>query len=82
MQIPVQGLGTREIVLSTGIICAALRGGTIRPWLAGSIAGELTDVVATVARRDQLPEGAAVATALVGGSSALLSALLLAAADR
>lgn len=82
VQVPLQGLGTREIVLSAGIICAALRGGALRPWLVGSIAGDLTDVTATVVGRDQLPEGSALATAAVGGGSALLSLLLFAAADR
>jgi hypothetical protein len=81
-QVPLQGLGTREIVLHTGVIWAALRGGPLRPWLAGSIAGDLTDIAATVARRDQLPAGSASATAAVGGGSAVLSGLLLAAVDR
>ena len=80
-QIPVQGLGMREVVLHLGIIAVALRGGPLRPWLAGSIAGDLSDVAATVARRGGLPDESARATALVGGGSALLTAALLAAVD-
>ncbi|MEA2211819.1 MAG: hypothetical protein QOF83_1767 [Solirubrobacteraceae bacterium] len=81
-QVPLQGLGTREMVLHTGVIWAALRGTALRPWLAGSIAGDLTDIAATVARRDGLPDGSAAATAAVGGGSAVLTGLLLAAVDR
>jgi hypothetical protein len=81
-QVPLQGLGMREIVLHTGVLWAALRDAPLRPWLVGSIAGDLTDITATVARRGELPSGSAGATAAVGGGSALLSGLLLAAVDR
>jgi hypothetical protein len=81
-QIPLQGLGTREIVLHCGAIIAACRDSALRPWLAASIAGDLTDVAATVARRGELPDGSARATVLVGGGSALISALLAAAVER
>jgi hypothetical protein len=80
-QVPLQGLGTREIVLHCGALAAAWQGAPLRPWLIGSIAGDLTDVIATVARREQLPEGAARATALVAGGSALLSGVLAAAVE-
>lgn len=80
-QVPMRGLGTREIVLHGGAILAAVRGAPLRPWLAGSIAGDLSDVLATFAGRDELPEGAATATLVVGGSSALLSAALAAVVE-
>jgi hypothetical protein len=80
-QVPLQALGMREAALHTGAAWTALRGGALRPWLAGSIAGDLTDIVTTIARRGQLPQGAAMATAVVGGSSALLTALLYASVD-
>jgi hypothetical protein len=80
-QIPLQGLGAREVVMHTGIAIAAARGTALRPWLLGSIAGDLTDVAATLAQRSELPQGAALATALVGGGSALLSGLLALAVD-
>ncbi len=80
-QIPVQGLGAREVVMHTGIAIAARRGHALRPWLLGSIAGDLTDIGTTLARRTELPEGAALATALVGGGSAVMSGLLALAVD-
>jgi len=80
-QIPLQGLGAREIVLHAGALAAACQGSPLRPWLAASIAGDLTDVTATVLRRQQLPPGAARATLLVGGGSAVISALLAIAVD-
>ena len=46
----------------------------MRPWFAASIAGDLTDIASTIAGRDELPDGAATATAVVAGASALLSA--------
>jgi hypothetical protein len=80
-QVPLQALGMREIVLHTGALAALVRGAALRPWLAGSIAGDMTDVIATVARRRMLPAGAARATLLVGGGSAALSAALAAAVE-
>jgi hypothetical protein len=80
-QIPLQALGMREIVLHTGAMAAAVRGRALGPWLAGSIAGDLTDVVATMLRRSTLPDGAARATLLVGGGSAAVSAALAAALE-
>lgn len=75
-QVPLQALGAREVVLPCGALIAASRGGSLRPWLAGSVAGDLADVAVTLARREQLPAGAARATVLVGGGSALISAAL------
>jgi hypothetical protein len=59
--------------LHAGAILAAVRGAPLRPWLVGSIVGDLSDLAATVAGRDELPKGSAIATLVVGGSSALLS---------
>ncbi|MGI8429872.1 MAG: hypothetical protein ACR2OB_11345 [Solirubrobacteraceae bacterium] len=81
-QVPLRGLGAREVVLHLGGLTAALTGAPLRPWLAGSIAGDLTDVAATLAGRDQLPEGSALATALLAGGSALLSAVLAISVER
>lgn len=73
-QVALRGLGIREGLLHTGALIAALQGGPVRPWLAASIGGDLTDIAATVAGRRGLPEGAAPATVAVAGGSALLSA--------
>jgi hypothetical protein len=80
-QVPLQALGAREIVLHVGALLAAVRGGPLRPWLAGSIAGDLSDLAATLAGRDELPKGAPTATVIVGGSSALISAALAVAVE-
>jgi hypothetical protein len=80
-QVPLRALGAREIILHAGAIIAALRGAPLRPWLAGSIVGDLSDLAATVAGRDQLPKGSSTATLVVGGSSALLSAAVAVAIE-
>jgi hypothetical protein len=80
-QVPLRALGAREIVLHAGAILAAVRGAPLRPWLAGSIVGDLSDLAATVTGRDELPRGSATATAVVGGSSALLSAAVAVAVE-
>jgi hypothetical protein len=81
-QIPLRGLGAREVLLHAGGLAAAVGGGAVRPWLAASVAGDLTDIAATVAGRDALPDGAARAAAVVAGTSALLSVAVAAAVDR
>ncbi len=80
-QVPLRGLGAREIILHTGAILAAVRGAPLRPWLAGSIVGDLSDLAATVAGRNELPKGSATATLVVGGSSAVLSAAVAVAVE-
>ena len=77
-QVPLRALGMREALLHAGGLAAALRGGDVRPWLAASIAGDLTDIAATVAARAGLPPGAAPATAVVAGGAALVSAVVAA----
>jgi hypothetical protein len=80
-QVPLRGLGTREIVLHAGALAAALNDSPLRPWLLASVAGDLTDVFATVNGRRELPDGSATATVLVGGGSAVISAVLAAAVE-
>ena len=79
-QIPLRALGMRELVLHIGAFAAARRGAPIRPWLVGSLAGDLTDIAATIAGRGDLPSGAAGLTVLAGGSTALAGAALAVAA--
>ncbi len=81
-QVPLRGLGTREVVLHAGALAAALGGAPLRPWLLASITGDLTDVAATVAGRRQLPAGSAKATVAVGGGSALITGALAIAVKR
>jgi hypothetical protein len=81
-QVPLRGVGAREIVVHGAAIAAALRGLPLRPFLAASIAGDVADIVATLAGRRGLPDGAAPATLAVAGGSALLTAGLAAATER
>ena len=81
-QVPLRGMGAREIVVHGAAIAAVLNGLPVRPFLAASAAGDLADILATVAGRDGLPKGAAPATLAVAGGSALLTAALAAAVDR
>ena len=79
--VALRALGAREIVLHAGAAAAALSGGDARPWLAGSIAGDLSDITATLVSRSGLPSGAAVKTLAVAGGSAAITAAVLAALD-
>jgi hypothetical protein len=81
-QIALRGLGAREIALHAAALTVALRGGPLRPWLAASLAGDLSDAGATFAGRAALPAGAAAKTAAVAGGSAVLTAALAAVVDR
>ncbi len=81
-QVPLRGLGAREIVIHGAAIAVALRGEPVRPFLAASAAGDVADIVATLAGRRGLPDGAAPATVAVAGGSALLTAALAAAVER
>lgn len=81
VQVPLRGLGAREAVLHAGALVALRNRAALRPWLAASIAGDLTDVIATAVGRRRLPAGSPLATLAVGGGSALVSLLLAGAVD-
>lgn len=78
-QVPLRALGMREVVLHAGGLVALSRGAPLRPWLLGSVAGDLTDVTSTWVARSGLPKGAPAATVLVGGGAAILSLVMAAA---
>jgi hypothetical protein len=80
-QVPLRALGVRETILHGGAIAAALGDRPVRPWLAASIAGDLSDIASTVVGRGGLPAEAPVATAVVAGASAALSAAVAVAVD-
>ena len=80
-EVAARALGAREAILHAGALAAALGGRDVRPWLAASIAGDLTDIAATFAARDGLPDGSPGATAAVAGGSALVSGVLAGLAD-
>lgn len=77
-----RGLGAREVGLHGLALAGLLRGLPVRPLLAASIAGDLSDVASTAISRDGLPEGSAVATAAVAGGSALLTAAIAVMIDQ
>ncbi len=81
VQVPVRGLGAREVILHAAALTAAVNGRPLRPWLAASIAGDLTDIAATVIARHELPSGVARKTLAAAGGSALASAALAATLD-
>jgi hypothetical protein len=81
-QVPLRGMGAREIVVHGAAIAAVLRNQPVRPFLSASVAGDLADIAATVLGRRGLPGGAVPKTLAVAGGSALLSAGLAAALDR
>jgi hypothetical protein len=75
-QILARALGAREILLHAGALARATRGEPVRPWLAASIAGDLTDLASTVTASARVPAGSPRLTAAVAGGSALISGLL------
>ena len=80
--VAVRGLGAREVALHGAAIVAAVRGLPLRPWLALSIGGDVSDIAATAAGRRGIPEKAPLATAAVAGASAAISAAVAVAVDR
>jgi|GEM_PF-2630370 len=82
VQVPLRGLGAREILVHSVALAAALRGTPLRWFFVVSVVGDLSDIVATVVGRDELPDGAATATVVVAGASALLTAGVAVLAER
>jgi hypothetical protein len=81
-KVALRALGAREVAIHVLALSAAVHDESLRPWLGASIAGDLSDIAATLAGRSGLPRGAAPATAAVAGVSAALSAAVLVAAER
>jgi hypothetical protein len=80
-QVPVRGVGAREIALHGAAIVAAATGAPVRPWLAASFAGDLADIASTAAAGRALPARAVAKTAAAAGASAALTAGVAAAVD-
>lgn len=80
-KVVVRALGAREVALHALALAAALRGCPLRPYLLASMAGDLSDVAATLAARQGLPRGSPLLTAVVGGGAAALTAAVLAGLD-
>jgi hypothetical protein len=75
-QVPLRALGMRELLIHGGALAAIGRGAPAKPFLYASIAGDLSDIAATLAAHRELPHDAPPATALVAGASAALSAVV------
>ena len=80
--VALRALGVRDAVLQAGTLAAALRGEPVRPWLLASIAGDVTDVVATAGASGAVPDDAPMKTLAVAGASAAVSGVLVAALER
>jgi hypothetical protein len=80
--VAVRGLAAREIAVHVAAMVDGLRGAPLRPWLALSIAGDLSDIAATAAGRDGVPDKAPAKTLAVAGGSAAISAALALLVDR
>jgi hypothetical protein len=68
-----RALGARDLVLGAGALWAMRRRPeSARPWFAAHAVADATDLVATVAARDKLPEtGYRFALAMAGASTAI-----------
>jgi hypothetical protein len=64
-------VGARDIALGAGVLSALANGGA-RPWLVGSAAADLTDLVATLRSARSLPASSvALLVTIAGGSAAV-----------
>jgi hypothetical protein len=79
-QIPIRGLGARDVAVGGGIVAAALGGGDLRPWLLGCVVADLVDVGAILAAGDAVPARARAGTLAIAGSSAVAFGALTVAA--
>jgi hypothetical protein len=76
-QVPLRGLGVREVTLHGAAIVALIRGEPMRPWFLASVIGDLSDIAATVVARNDVPPRAVLLTALTGGGAAALTIAVL-----
>lgn len=70
------GLGARDIALGAGVL-SGIAGGTAKPWLLGSAAADLADLVSTLRHAGSLPKTSVIGTIAVAGGSAALGAWLV-----
>ena len=82
-QVAVRGIGARDLALAGGTVAAALGNGPPLPWLAASVACDLSDIAVTLAAdSSELPERSRPGTIALAGFSALAGAALAVAAKR
>jgi hypothetical protein len=76
VRVAIRGLAARDGALSAGMAEAAVRGRPLLPWLLGSLAGDVTDLTATLLAGDAVPERSRRGTVALAGGSALVAAAL------
>jgi hypothetical protein len=74
------GLGARDLALGGGALAALANGGA-RPWIIGSTAGDIGDLVATLRHRRDLPSASVAMIAVLAGGAAATGAWLSAQDD-
>jgi len=79
--VPLRGVGGRELALHATGAAAIVRSAPARTWLLASLSGDLTDIASSIVQRRQLPQGGLRACLLTGGGSALTTLVLLAVSD-
>lgn len=83
VKIVIRGLGARDVALSAGMLATLGDPERLTPWLAVTIASDLTDLFATLAvPAESLPDNARWGTVALAGSAAATGAALLLAARR
>lgn len=75
-------VGARDLIMGAGALTALGAGGdAAKPWLAGGVAADLLDLVATLRNAGDLPAGAVAGIATVAGAAAAAGLYALAAMD-
>ena len=80
-QMTLRSIAARDLAINAGIVVSAIADAPVRPWLAAAVLGDVVDVGATFAAKDDVPEGVPAKLVGVGGGSAALSALVFAWVD-
>ncbi|HEY6780372.1 MAG TPA: hypothetical protein VI111_05415 [Thermoleophilaceae bacterium] len=80
-QVPIRGLGMRDVARGGGLVLAALRGDDMKPWLLGCVASDVVDVGSILAASDSVPGQARIGTVAVASGSAIAGTTLTLAAD-
>lgn len=76
-----RSVAARDLAVNAGIVIAAVTDRPVRPWLAAAVVGDIADVAATFAARDDVPDRVPEKLVGVGGGSAALSAATFAWID-
>ena len=78
VQLLARGLGVRDSAMGVGVLLTVDDIDAVRPWLAGCAVADAIDCAASLAARDELPRGSALAVPVVAAGSALAYGVLAA----